>query len=147
MKLSFVVLLATFTAASAGLSPPARAQAPPEPARPGGLPANYRQLIIAGVRLDPPDLLKGAQLSEPRQTRGPQFGDWMACLKTSKDDTVEYFSVFFEGKTIFTYRRAIAIDDCQSARYSPLVRPTAAAAKKPPAKRTPPKPNSLPKPN
>jgi hypothetical protein len=143
MKLSFAVLLAILIAAGAGRLPQASAQTPPaspEPVRPGGLPANYRWIIRKEVKLTPPDLLVGAQVSELRQTRGPQIGDWMVCLKTTKDNAVVYFPVFFEGQAILTYRRAIAIDDCQSANYSPLAMP-APAAKKPPAKRPPPKRN------
>jgi hypothetical protein len=155
MKLSLAIVLATLTAACAGVSPDANAQAPREPAMPAGPPANYRKIIIDGVRLTPPALLVGAQVSQLRKTQGPQLGEWMACLKTVSDKTgndktgkdktavdkeVGYFAVFFEDNKVLTVRRAIAVDDCPSASYSPLVKPAPpAAAKKPPAKRKPPK--------
>ncbi len=137
------IVLATLTSACSSILPDASEQILAAPVVP---PADYRQLIRTGV---PASLTNGADVSELRKTVGPEPGDWMACLKSvtnsniNSQQSVSFFSVFFEGGKVKDFRRAVLIDQCESAAYSPL--PPPAQVTKTPIRKAPNKgPQSAP---
>jgi hypothetical protein len=115
---------------------------------PGPPPSNYRQIIadgsmeftsgthiadeaVKGRNLTAAQLTEearnlfiskwtGAEVSMLRQTRGPQPGDWMACLRASKSGRMTYIAIFLEGEKILDYRTAISYDRCEGENYEAL---------------------------
>jgi len=75
-----------------------------------------------------------AQVSELQKTIGGQSGDWFACVKSDTTPYVGFFAVFIENGKVVDFRRSVAIDQCESATYSPLA-PTVVQEKKMPPKR------------
>ena len=55
-----------------------------------------------------------------RQSRGPQPGDWMACLRASKSGRMTYIAIFLEDEKILDYRTAISYDRCEGESYEAL---------------------------
>ncbi len=88
---------------------PAQAQQPQDP----------RALIVRDVQLTPASLLANAQVSPLRATAGPQLGDALACLRL-EGERPAFVAVFFEAGKVIDYRRAVALDRCEGADYSPL---------------------------
>jgi hypothetical protein len=107
-KYCFVCLVATLTAACSSIS---RTAAPP------ATPIDYRKIVSDGA---PAPMTKGAQVSELRSTGGAQPGDWIACVKSDTAPYIGLFAVFIEDEKVKDFRRAIGIDQCESAMYSPL---------------------------
>jgi hypothetical protein len=93
-------------------------------------PADYRKIINGSKEVIPDELTKGAQVSEPRKTVAPQLYDWVVCLKSDTKPTPSFFAVFFEGEKIQLVRRAVQIDQCEMADYSPLAPPVPPTAQK-----------------
>jgi len=93
-------------------------------------PADYRKIINDSKEVIPDELTKGAQVSEPRKTVAPQLYDWVVCLKSDTKPTPSFFAVFFEGEKIQLVRRAVQIDQCEMADYSPLAPPVPPTAQK-----------------
>ena len=84
---------------------------------PGQPPTNYRKIIADGSI---PSKRIGAEVSMLRQTRGPQPGDWMACVMTSESGHMTYTAIFFENEKIIDYRTAISYDRCEGQSYEAL---------------------------
>jgi hypothetical protein len=111
---------------TASTTPPATPLATP--------PADYRKIIGAGV---PAPMMNGAQVSELRKTvGGGQSGDWIACVKSDAKPYIGFFAVFIENEKVVDSRRAVGIDRCEAAIYSPLPPPVV-------QKKTPPKRNKI----
>jgi hypothetical protein len=91
--------------------------------------AELGTLIRRDVKLASPATLEGAEISAPRATGGPQIGEAMACVRLA-GERPSYLAVFFEGRTVVTYRRAVAVDHCETAVYRQLA-PALASAGKP----------------
>ena len=92
-------------------------------------PADYRKIINDSKEI-PDEVTKVAQVSEPRKTVAPQLYDWVVCLKSDTKPTPSFFAVFFEGEKIQLVRRAVQIDQCEMADYSPLAPPVPPTAQK-----------------
>jgi hypothetical protein len=129
-----VVLFAALTSACSGILPSTQlttASTPPPAAPLATPPADYRKIIRAGV---PAPMTNGAQVSELRKTiGGGQSGDWIACVKSDAKPYIGFFAVFIENEKVVDFRRAVGIDRCEAAIYSPL--PPPVVQKKTPAKR------------
>ena len=93
-------------------------------------PADYRKIINDSKEDIPDEVTKVAQVSEPRKTVAPQLYDWVVCLKSDTKPTPSFFAVFFEGEKIQLVRRAVQIDQCEMADYSPLAPPVPPTAQK-----------------
>ena len=91
--------------------------------------ADYRKIINDSKEI-PDEVTKVAQVSEPRKTVAPQLYDWVVCLKSDTKPTPSFFAVFFEGEKIQLVRRAVQIDQCEMADYSPLAPPVPPTAQK-----------------
>ena len=132
-----VVLLAALTSACSGVLPSTQlttASTPPPVAPLATPPADYRKIIRAGV---PAPMTNGAQVSELRKTiGGGQSGDWIACVKSDTKPFIGFFAVFIENEKVVDFRRAVGIDRCEAAIYSPLPPPVV-------QKKTPPKRNKV----
>jgi hypothetical protein len=134
-------LLAALTSACSGILPSTQlttASTPPPAAAPAAPlatpPADYRKIIRAGV---PAPMTNGAQVSELRKTiGGGQSGDWIACMKSDTKPYIGFFAVFIENDKVVDFRRAVGIDRCEAAIYSPLPPPVV-------QKKTPPKRNKI----
>jgi hypothetical protein len=131
------ILLAALTSACSGVLPSTQlttASTTP-PATPLATPpADYRKIIGAGV---PAPMMNGAQVSELRKTvGGGQSGDWIACVKSDAKPYIGFFAVFIENEKVVDFRRAVGIDRCEAAIYSPLPPPVV-------QKKTPPKRNKI----
>ena len=85
-------------------------------------------LIRRDVKLASPATLLGAEVSAPRATGGPQIGEAMACVRLA-GERPSYLAVFFEGRTVVAYRRAVAVDRCETAVYRQLAPALASAGK------------------
>jgi hypothetical protein len=109
-------LLAALTSACSGVLPSRQlATASTTP------PADYGKIIRAGV---PAPMTNGAQASELRKTiGGGQSGDWIACVKSDTKPYIGFFAVFIENEKVVDFRRAVGIDRCEAAIYSPLPPP------------------------
>ncbi len=82
-------------------------------------------------------MTNGAQVSELRKTiGGGQSGDWIACVKSDTNLFIGFFAVFIESEKVVDFRRAVGIDRCEAAIYSPLPPPVV-------QKKTPPKRNKV----
>lgn len=90
--------------------------------------AELGALIRRDVKLALPATLEGAEISAPRATGGPQIGEAMACVRLA-GERPGYLAVFFEGRTVVSYRRAVAVDRCETAAYRGLGPALASAAK------------------
>lgn len=95
-------------------------------------PADYRKIISEGT---PAPMTKGAQVSDLRATRGPQPGDWMACVKSNTNPYIGFFAVFIADEKVKDFRRSVGIDQCESAAYSPLPSPPPVQKNNKPGKR------------
>ena len=106
-------------------------------------PADYRHTLRTTL---PPDLKTG-QVSEMRPTHGPQLGNWMVCVRVMKPVPVVAprlppgtppappaaptpppmapvdIAAFYEGDKLLTTRRAVQLDECETANYQPLGSP------------------------
>ncbi len=63
------------------------------------------------------------QVSELRETTGPEPGDWMVCFKSDAPEQAIRYAVFFRNNKSVTARPAALIDECQRATYHPLEPP------------------------
>jgi len=93
----------------------------------GAQPTDMRREIAAAVTLAAPISLANAELSVLRPPAGPQLGDSVACLRLAGG--AGFIAVFFEAGKVINYRRAVAVDRCDSQAYEPLVAPSVAVAK------------------
>src|SRR5664279_896083 len=141
MKFLYSVLLVSLLGACSDLPPDIDANSRALQNSSRLLPRDYRQIIADELRnaiTDPsaapsnqqtdaqrktPSTLIGAQVSELRNTTGPQLGDWIACLKIDRPNTVQYIPVFFENGKISNFRTAVGIDRCPNETYWPLPPP------------------------
>ena len=141
MKFPYSVLLASLLCACSDMPPDAGANSQALQNSSRLLPRDYRQIIADELR----DAIKypsatpsnqqtdaqrkttstliGAQVSDLRNTTGPQLGDWVACLKIDRPNTVQYVAVFFENGKISNFRTAVGIDQCPNETYWPLPPP------------------------
>jgi len=126
------VLLAALTSACSGVLPNTQlttASTSPPAAPLATPPADYRKIIGAGV---PAPMMNGAQVSELRKTiGGGQSGDWIACVKSDTKPYIGFFAVFIENEKVVDFRRAVGIDRCETAIYSPLPPPVVKKAAPP----------------
>jgi hypothetical protein len=122
-----VILIATSTAGCTTITSDAQITAAPIAA-----PADYRKIISEGT---PAPMTKGAQVSDLRETRGAQPGDWMACVKSNTNPYTGFFAVFIADGKVKDFRRSIGIDQCESAMYSLLPSPPAVQENNKPGKR------------
>jgi hypothetical protein len=121
------VSLAALTSACSGVL--SGAQMTPVPPSP---PADYRKIISTGT---PAPMTAGAQVSELRNANGGQPGDWFACVKSDTTPYIGFFAVFIGNGTVVDFRRSVAIDQCESAAYSPLAPPVVQEKKTPPKRK------------
>jgi hypothetical protein len=75
-------------------------------------------LVRRDVTLASPVTLEGAALSPLRPTAGPQPGDSFACLRLAGPPA--FIAVFFEAGAVVGYRRAVALDGCETVAYAGL---------------------------
>jgi hypothetical protein len=108
------IVLALCTSAGAQYSVP--------PPGPTPLPANYRQMAAFALNDTLRDKIAAgfAEGSQPRASAAPQPGEWVMCVRSAADGPPLYFVLFFSDGKVETVRRAVAIDRCQTASYSPL---------------------------
>jgi hypothetical protein len=101
-------------------------------APPGNPPVDYRQTAADAALLQLKKIsLSGAQISELREAKAPQLGDFVACLHTvpiTPQQREAEFAVQFESGHVIGIRRAVAIDHCDSGIYSPLPKPKVSKA-------------------
>jgi hypothetical protein len=95
---------------------------------------DFASLVRREVTLTAPATLDGAGISELRAAGGPQLGDTMVCLRLA-GERPGYLAVFFEGTTVLSYRRAVAVDRCESATYTALAPAVVATVGKPAQRR------------
>jgi hypothetical protein len=86
--------------------------------------ADARREIASAVTLAAPASLANADISALRPTAGPQLGDAVACVRLA--NRAGFIAVFFETGKVINYRRAVAVDRCDSLAYEPLAASTAA---------------------
>jgi len=128
------ILLAALTSACSGVLPSTQlttASTTPPAAPLATPPADYRKIIGAGV---PAPMMNGAQVSELRKSiGGGQSGDWIACVKSDTKPYVGFFAVFIENEKVVDFRRAVGVDRCEAAIYSPLPPPVVQKRRRPSA--------------
>ncbi len=89
-------------------------------------PTNYRQLAAnaAAVYFKTVPLV-GAQISELREAKAPQLGEFAACLRTVAPSS--NFAVLYEGAKVIDIRRAVVVDRCGEGDFGPLPAPVVVA--------------------
>lgn len=95
---------------------------------------NYKELIYSAVRSSFVDPLSvgTVEISPLHPTRGPQLGNWMACLRITINGQPTLYAAFIdkEPPEVTLLRQAVRFDDCGQDQYEPFSRP-------PPAESTP----------
>jgi hypothetical protein len=87
-------------------------------------PANYKELIQSAVKTSfiDPATVGLVEISPLHPTRGPQLGDWMACLRIAINGQPTLYSAFIDGEPpkVILLRLAVRFDDCAQDQYDPL---------------------------
>ena len=98
-------------------------------------PANYKELIHSAVKTSfaDPSSVGLVEISPLHPTRGPQLGDWMACLRIAIHGQPTFYAAFIDGEPpkVVLLRMAVRFDDCARDQYEPL--PAAPSAQDRPA--------------
>jgi len=90
-------------------------------------PANYHTLIANDLRtLKDRPAMGPIEVTQLRQTRLAQPGDWFACVRTTLQEKPLYFAVFMREGKVIDRRQAVRIDECSSEHFQPLQDPAAA---------------------
>jgi len=87
-------------------------------------PANYRELIHSAVKTSftDPSSVGLVEISPLHPTRGPQLGDWMACVRIAIHGQPTLYAAFIDGEPpkVALLRLAVRFDDCAQDQYEPL---------------------------
>jgi hypothetical protein len=87
-------------------------------------PPNYKDLIRSAVKTSfiDPSSVGLVEISPLHPTRGPQMGDWMACLRIAIHGQPTLYTAFIDGQPpkVVLLRSAVRFDDCVQDQYEPL---------------------------
>jgi hypothetical protein len=87
-------------------------------------PPNYKDLIQGAVKTSfiDPSSVGLVEISPLHPTRGPQMGDWMACLRIAINGQPTLYAVFIDSQPpkVILLRLAVRFDDCAQDQYEPL---------------------------
>ena len=90
-------------------------------------PASYKELIHSAVKTSftDPSSVGLVEISPLHPTRGPQMGDWMACLRITIHGRPTLYAAFIDGEPpkVALLRMAVRFDDCAQDQYEPLPAP------------------------
>jgi hypothetical protein len=97
---------------------------------------NYKELIYTAVKsafVDPTSVGQ-MEISRLHPTRGPQMGDWMACLRITINGEPTLYAAFIDSPppVVSLLRRAVRFDDCSQDEYEPLSAPPPPVPDRPP---------------
>jgi hypothetical protein len=88
---------------------------------------NYKELIHSVVKTSfaDPSSVGLVEISPLHPTRGPQMGDWMACLRIVIDGQPTLYAAFIDSPppVVSHLRRAVRFDDCDRDEYEPIASP------------------------
>jgi hypothetical protein len=88
---------------------------------------NYKELIHSAVKTSFVDPLSVGlvEISPLHPTRGPQMGDWMACLRIVVNGEPTLYAAFIDNPppVVSLLRRAVRFDDCDQDEYEPISSP------------------------
>ena len=88
---------------------------------------NYKELIHSAVKSSfvDPSSVGLVEISPLHPTRGPQVGDWMACLRIVINGQSTLYAAFIDSPppVVNLLRRAVRFDDCDRDEYEPLLPP------------------------
>jgi hypothetical protein len=88
---------------------------------------NYKELIHSVVKTSfaDPSSVGLVEISPLHPTRGPQMGDWMACLRIVINSEPTLYAAFIDGPppVVSLLRRAVRFDDCERDEYEPISSP------------------------
>ena len=88
------------------------------------VPPNYKDLIHSAVKTSftYPSSVGLVEISPLHPTRGPQMGDWMACLRIAINGRPTLYAAFIESEPpkVILLRSAVRFDDCAQDQYEPL---------------------------
>jgi hypothetical protein len=88
---------------------------------------NYKELIHSIVKTSfaDPSSVGLVEISPLHPTRGPQMGDWMACLRIVIDGQPVLYAAFIDSPppVVSHLRRAVRFDDCDRDEYEPIASP------------------------
>ena len=87
-------------------------------------PPNYEDLIHNAVKTSftDPSSVGLVEMSPLHPTRGPQMGDWMACLRIAISGQPTLYAVFIDSQPpkVILLRLAVQFDNCAQDQYEPL---------------------------
>jgi hypothetical protein len=90
-------------------------------------PANYQELIRSAVKTSFTDQSSVGlvEISPLHPTRGPQLGDWMACLRIAIHGQPMLYAACIDGEPpkVALLRLAVRFDDCAQDQFEPLPAP------------------------
>jgi hypothetical protein len=96
---------------------------------------NYKELIHSTVKtaFADPASVGLVEVSPLHPTRGPQTGDWMACLRIVINGQPTLYAAFIDSPppVVSLLRRAVRFDDCDRDEYEPLSSPPPAPDRPP----------------
>jgi hypothetical protein len=96
---------------------------------------NYKELIYNAVRSSFVDPLSvgTVEISPLHPTRGPQLGNWMACLRITINGQPTLYAAFIdkEPPEVSVLRRTVRFDDCGQDQYEPFSGPPPPAESRP----------------
>jgi hypothetical protein len=88
---------------------------------------NYKELIYTAVKTSFADPLSVGlvEISPVHPTRGPQMGDWMACLRIVINGQPTLYAAFIESQPpkVALLRLPVRFDDCDKDQYEPYSGP------------------------
>jgi hypothetical protein len=88
---------------------------------------NYKELIHSVVKTSfaDPSSVGPVEISPLHPTRGPQLGDWMACLRIVINGQPTLYAAFIDSPppVVSLLRRAVRFDDCDQDEYEPILSP------------------------
>jgi hypothetical protein len=88
---------------------------------------NYKELIHNVVKTSfiDPSSVGLVEISPLHPTRGPQLGDWMACLRIVINGQPTFYVAFIDSSppVVSLFRRVVRFDDCDKTEYEPISSP------------------------
>jgi hypothetical protein len=88
---------------------------------------SYKELIHGVVKtsFSDPSSVGLVEISPLHPTRGPQAGDWMACLRIVINGQPTLYAAFIDSPppVVSLLRRAVRFDNCDQDDYQPISSP------------------------
>jgi hypothetical protein len=85
----------------------------------------YKSIVAIGIKqnLKTYPSFGPLEISPIRRTTVTQYGDWMACVKGTRNDRPVYFGVSIKEHKIVSFGESVILDRCETDQYEPFIIP------------------------